>query len=74
MPVKVFSARLRDGAPVPDEGVTLPEGAKVSVIADDDSAVFETTPEEESGLLDAIADLEQGETVRADVLLDRLFP
>jgi len=35
--VKVFSARVRGGAIVPEDDVTLPEGATVTVIANDDS-------------------------------------
>jgi hypothetical protein len=72
MPVKVFSARVRGGAIVPDEGVTLPEGARVTVIADDDRVPFQTTPEEEDELLEAIAGVERGETVDAADLLERL--
>jgi hypothetical protein len=72
MPVKVFSARVRGGAIVPDEGVTLPEGASVTVIADDDRVPFQTTPEEEDELLEAIAGVERGETVDAADLLERL--
>ena len=72
MPMQVFSARVRDGAIVPEDGVTLPEGAKVTVIADDDRQPFETTAEEESELLEAIAGVERGETVRAQDLLERL--
>lgn len=72
MPMQVFSARVRGGAIVPEDGVTLPEGAKVTVIADDDTQCFETTAEEESELLEAIAGVERGETVRAEDLLERL--
>jgi hypothetical protein len=72
MPVQVFSARVRGGAIVPEEGVTLPEGAQVTVIADDDTQAFEVSPEEESELLEAIAAAERGETVRAADLLERL--
>ena len=72
MPVKFFSARVRGGTIVPEEGVNLPEGAKVTVIADDDSAPFETTAEDEGELLEAIAEVERGETVRAEELLERL--
>jgi hypothetical protein len=70
--MQVFSARVRGGAIVPEDGVTLPEGARVTVIADDDSQAFETTAEEESELLEAIAGVERGETVRAEDLLERL--
>jgi hypothetical protein len=72
MPMKVFSARVRGGAIVPEDGVTLPEGATVTVIADDDRRPFEVTAEEESELLEAIAGVERGETVRAEDLLERL--
>ena len=72
MGMQVFSARVRDGAIVPEDGVTLPEGAKVTVIADDDGPAFQTTAEEERELLEAIAGVERGETVRAEELLERL--
>ena len=72
MGVQVFSARVRDGAIVPEDGVTLPEGSKVTVIADGEEQAFEATAEEESELLEAIAGVERGETVRAEELLERL--
>ena len=72
MSMQVFTARVRGGAIVPENGVTLPEGATVTVIADDDRQPFETTAEEESELLEAIAGVERGETVRAEDLLERL--
>ena len=72
MGVQVFSARVRDGAIVPEDGVTLPEGSKVTVIADGEERAFEATAEEESELLEAIAGVERGETVRAEDLLKRL--
>ena len=72
MPMQVFSARVRGGAIIPEDGVTLPEGATVTVIADDDRQPFEVTAEEESELLEAIAEVERGETVRAEDLLARL--
>lgn len=72
MSMQVFSARVRGGAIIPEEGVTLPEGAKVTVVADDDVQAFEATAEEESELLEAIAAAERGETVSAEELLERL--
>ena len=72
MGMQVFSARVRGGNIVPEEGVTLPEGTKVTVIADDDQKTFSTTADEERKLLDAIAEVERGETVRAEDLLERL--
>jgi hypothetical protein len=68
----VFSARVRGGAIVPEEAVSLPEGAQVTVIADDESEAFEATPEEARELLEAIGEAERGETVRAAELLERL--
>jgi hypothetical protein len=72
MSVQVFSARVRGGAIIPEDGVTLPEGSKVTVIADGDEKAFEATAEEESELLEAIAGVERGETVSAEDLLERL--
>jgi hypothetical protein len=72
MSMQIFSARVHDGAIVPEDGVRLPEGATVTVIADHDTEAFETTAEEERELLDAIAGVERGETVRAADLLERL--
>ena len=72
MSMQVFSARVLKGAIVPEDGVTLPEGAKVTVIADDGQGTFETTEEEERELLEAVAGVERGETVRAADLLERL--
>jgi hypothetical protein len=72
MSMQVFSARVQNGAIVPEDGVTLPEGSKVTVIADGEEQAFEATAEEESELLAAIAGVERGETVRAEDLLARL--
>lgn len=72
MSVQVFSARVRGGAIIPEDGVTLPEGSKVTVIADGDEKGFQVSPQEESELLEAIAGVERGETVSADELLARL--
>jgi len=49
--MQVFSARVRGGTIVPEGGVTSPEGATVTVIADDDREPFEVTAEEESARL-----------------------
>jgi hypothetical protein len=48
MPIQIFSARVRGGTIVPEDGVTLPEGATVTVIANDDRQPFEVTAKEES--------------------------
>jgi hypothetical protein len=72
MSMQVFTARVRGGAIVPEDGVTLPEGTTVTVIAEGEAGGFETTPQEERELLEAIAGVERGETVRAADLLERL--
>ena len=72
MSMQVFTARVRDGAIVLEEGVELPEGATVTVIADQDTEPFDVTPKEERQLLEAVAGVERGETVRAADLLERL--
>jgi len=70
--MQVFTARVRDGAIVPEDGVSLREGATVTVLADHETGAFEPTAEEERQLLEAIAEVERGETVRAADLLERL--
>ena len=72
MSMRVFSARVRRGAIVPDDKLSLPEGTVVTVIADAKEETFETTAEEEAQLLEAIAEAERGDVVRAADLLDRL--
>ena len=68
----MFSARVRGGTIVPEDGVTLLEGTTVTVIADGETGAFETTPEEERELLDAVAGVERGEVITAAGLLERL--
>jgi len=48
------------------------EGTTVTVIADGETEAFETTPEEERELLEAIAGVDTGETVAPAELLERL--
>lgn len=47
-------------------------GAVVTVIADDGEVAFDVFPYEEAELLEAIAEVERGQTVTAAELLDRL--
>ena len=68
----MFSARARGGVIVPDDGVTLPEGTTVTVIADGEAGAFGTTPEEERELLDAVAGVDRGDVITAAELLERL--
>jgi hypothetical protein len=60
------------GGKVVLEGVSLEEGASVTVLANDDHAGFRLTPEQEQELLLAIAEVERGETVSAEEVLEKL--
>lgn len=68
----MFSARVRGGVIVPEDGVALPEGTMVTVIADGEAGAFETTPEEERELLDAVGGVERGDVITAAELVERL--
>lgn len=48
---------------------TLPEGADVTLIADDHEVGFEVDPELKAVLLEAIAGCDRGEKISADQLL-----
>jgi len=54
------------------EGESLAEGSSVTVVLRDDEEAFELTPEEEYELLDSIAQIERGEFVSGEQLLERL--
>ena len=60
------------GGKVVFEGVSLEEGASVTVLAKDDEIGFALTPEQEEDLLLSIAEAERGETVSAEEVLARL--
>ena len=60
------------GGKVVLEGVTLEEGASVTVLARDDEGAFTLTPEEEAELLLSIAEADRGETVSAKEVLAKL--
>ena len=57
------------GGKVVVEGVTLEEGASVTVLAKDDEGGFTLSPEEEAELLISIAEADRGETVSAEEVL-----
>jgi len=70
--MQVFTAWVKDGAIVPDEGVTLPEGSRVTVIADDREASVELTEAQETEVAESIAEADRGEVISAAELLRRL--
>jgi hypothetical protein len=72
MSMRVFSARVRNGTIVPDEGIELPEGSRVTVIADEASPPVELSPADEAELAEAIAEADRGDVISAAELLRRL--
>lgn len=72
MSVRVFTALVKNGAIVPDEGVALPEGARVTVIADAREAPVELTAEHEDELDESIAEADRGDVISAAELFRRL--
>lgn len=54
------------------DGVDLPEGAIVTVLTQEAEQEVRLTPEEEAELLDAIAEVERGDTVSAEELFAQL--
>ncbi len=69
--MKVAAGTVVDGKVVV-EGESLAEGTKVTVVLLDDEESFDLTPEEEAELLASIDEIERGEYVSADELLERL--
>jgi len=72
MSMQVFTARVKGGAIVPDEGVELPEGSRVTVIADEREVPFELSPQQEAELAESIAEADRGDVISAAELLRRL--
>jgi len=69
--MKVATGTVIDGKVVV-EGETLAEGTKVTVVVREDEEFFELTPEEEAELLASIAEIERGEYITGEELLERL--
>ena len=69
--MKVATGRVVGGKVVL-EGVSLEEGASVTVLANDDEGGFELTPEQENELLSSIAEADRGETMSAEEVLAKL--
>lgn len=69
--MKVTTGTVVDGK-VLVEGEALPEGSTVTVLLREDNETFELTPEDEVELLASIAEIERGEFISGDELLERL--
>ncbi len=70
--MQVFTALVKGGTIVPDEGVRLPEGSRVTVIADDRQDALELTEAQEAELAESIAEADRGEVITAAELLRRI--
>lgn len=69
--MKVATGTVIDGKVVV-EGEPLAEGTKVTVVLREEEESFDLTPEEEAELLASISEIERGEHISADELLERL--
>ena len=69
--MKVATGTVVDGKVI-IEGATLAEGATVTVLLREDQEAFELTAEEEEELLESIGEIERGEFVSGEQLLERL--
>jgi hypothetical protein len=74
MSVQIFTARVRGGAIIPDRAVQLPEGERVTVVADGVALPrdVELTPEQEAELAEALAEADRGDVISAEELFRRL--
>lgn len=69
---RVYSARVHGGVIVPD-GVSLPDGAAVTIAVNDESeAAVELSPAELAELDEAIAEADRSESVSSAVVLAEL--
>jgi hypothetical protein len=69
--MKMATGTVVDGKVVV-EGESLTEGETVTVLLREDEEAFELAPEEEKELLESIAEIERGEFVSGEQLLERL--
>jgi hypothetical protein len=69
--MKIITGIVVDGKVVV-EGESLAEGSTVTVLLRDNEEAFELTPADEEELLDSIAQIEGGEFVSGEQLLERL--
>ena len=69
--MKVATGKVVDGKVVV-EGEALTEGSTVTGFLREDEEAFELTPEEEEELLGSIAEIERGDFVSCEQLLERI--
>ncbi|HJQ64174.1 MAG TPA: hypothetical protein VJ834_15075 [Burkholderiales bacterium] len=69
--MKIATGTVVDGKVVV-EGAALAEGATVTVLLREDRETFELSADEESELLESLAEIERGDFVSGEQLLERL--
>lgn len=69
--MKVATGTVVDGKVIV-EGAALTEGATVTVLVREDQETFELSAEEEAELLESLAEIERGEFVSGEQVLERL--
>jgi hypothetical protein len=69
--MRVATGTVVDGKVIV-EGESLVDGTKVTVVVREDEEAFDLTPEQEEELRASIAEIERGEYITGDQLLERL--
>ena len=69
--MRVATGTVVGGKVVLSDG-SFAEGAVVTVLARDDGETFVASPEQEAALLGAIAELDRGDSISSQELLERL--
>ncbi len=72
--MQVFTALVKGGVIIPDEGIDLPEGSRVTVIAGESEGSFDLTAEEEDDLAASIAEADRGDVISGAEVFRRLLP
>ncbi len=65
--MRVFSAKIHDGAIVADGDLDLPEGSSVTVVVDADERSFSLAPEDEDELVGRMEEADRGEVIRVQI-------
>ena len=60
------------GGAIEVEAGSLPEGARVTILAPEGNEIFQLGPDDEARLLEAVAEAERGEVVSASVVLEEI--
>ena len=67
----ITTGKVSGGAIKLDAG-SLPEGAKVSILAPEDNEIFQLGSDDEARLLEAVAEAERGNVLSASAILDAI--